>query len=337
MDGSPLRSIIIFIICLFGCMICASSETAFSSVSRVRMMSRADAGDKRAKRVLSILDNFDDALSATLICNNVCSIGCATASTVIAVKIGGNAAVTIATVITTLIVFFTAEMLPKKFAKDCAEFFAPLISGPISVLIKVIKPFIIFFNMITHGISRIFFGKDEKNLTYTENELEDIIDNITDEENQPQAQSGLIRSAFTFSDIRLKDIQTSWGVTYKLPYDADYNMIMKIVKVSPHTRFPVVRGETPVGVLHIRHYLKYCIDNNVRANAADVMTEPLFIDCEITADDAISLLSRHKTNLAFITESDGDTKKITGIVTVEDILECLVGDINDESDKEASL
>ncbi len=333
MDDSPLPSIIVFLICLFGSMICSASETAFASVGRARMMSQAEEGDRRARRVLSVLDRFDSALSANLICNNVFNIGCATAATLIALRIGGTYAVTAATLISTIIIFLSAEMLPKRFAKDCPELTAKALAPLILFAISALRPFIAAVGAVTHVFTRIVLGKSKAEVTYTENEVEALIDTVAEDEAVPPIHGSLIRSAFEFSGTPIIDIATSWKNTVKLPFDADRDTVIAISRSVQHTRFPIVRGGAPIGVMNIRIYLRESI-NHGDVDICEIMMPPYYVPADMPADHALSEMSRAKTSIAFVTGSDG---AVSGIVTVEDILENLVGDMDDETDTEENV
>ena len=337
MDDSPLPSIIIFLICLVGSMVCSAVETAYASVGRAKMMSIADGGNKkeagRASRVLYVLDRFDAALSANLICNNVFNIGCASAATVIALNVGTDAAVVAATVLTTVIVFFSAEMLPKRFAKDCPETVAMATAPIVIFAVKVLRPFVAILTWATGLLTHLMLGKSGGSVTYTENEVEKLVDEVTSDTELPTEHSSLIRSAYEFSAVPVSDIETSWKNTSKLPADADRDSVISIARSVQHSRFPVVDGGEPIGVLHIRSYLKACIEDG-DADIRRVMWKPYFIDSDTPADHALSEMSRNKTGLAFIRSADGG---ISGIVTVEDIIEYLVGDMDDETDAEDEI
>lgn len=333
MDESPLPSIIVFVVCLFGSMVCSAAETAFASVGRAKMMSLSDDGDKRARRVLSVIDRFDSALSAILICNNVFNIGCATAATLIAIKIGGTFAVTIATLISTVVIFLSAEMLPKRFAKDCPEAVSTALAPVMLASISILRPFIAAINAVTGLVTRIVIGKSKTQVTYTENEVEELIDTVADDETLPPEHGSLIRSAFGFSATPVSEIETSWKNTSKLPFDADRDTVIAIARSVQHTRFPVVEKSKPIGVLNIRGYLRACIVNE-DLDMRKIMSPPCFIMSDTPADDALSEMSRQKTNLAFVRRPNGE---VSGIITVEDLLEYLVGDMDDETDTEENV
>ncbi len=336
MDGSPLPSVVVFIVCLIGSMICSTVETAFSLVGgtkRAKMMNLADNGDKRARRVLTVLDRFDSALSANLICNNVFNICCATAATVIAMSIGGGGAVAVATALSTLIIFFSAEMLPKKFAKDCPELVALSCAPLVLFAISVLRPFTAVLTAATRFVNRLLFGKSKGQVTYTENEVEALIDTVAEDNALPPEHGSLIRSAYGVTALHVSDIETSWKHTSKLPLDADRDTVVSVARSVQHTRFPVIENGVPVGVLHIRRYLRSCIEGE-SSDIGSVMTPPLFLDGDMPADHALAQMSHSKTSLAFVKRSGGE---ISGIVTVEDILEYLVGDMDDETDTEEKV
>ena len=336
MDDVPARSIILFLLCIFGMMVCSATETALTSVNRVRIMSRAADGDRRAMRVLYVLTNFDRALTTTLICSNIFSTGCATVSAVIAIRIGGDAAVAAATAIATIIVFFAAEMLPKSFGMNRSEYFSVLIAPVISGAMKLLRPLVAAFTAVSRFFSRLFIKDNSTSATYTEEELHDIVNTIADEGTIEPEKSQLIKSALNFSDVLVESIMTPWDKTEKIRKDASFDEVMAVYSKSKHTRFPLVDDEgRPLGLLHIRLFLNSYLQNNIKQNAAEVSSEPFYIDSKTPAEKALREMSESKTNLAFFIsrpyEKSTHTETV-GIVTVEDILESLVGDISDESD-----
>ena len=338
MDGSPLPGIIIFIICLIGSMACSAFETAFASVGRARMMSVADSDDKRrskrAERVLYVLDRFDAALSANLICNNVFNIGCASASTMIALSVGGGGAVAVATALTTVIVFFSAEILPKRFAKDCPEAVATAAAPIMIFAMRILRPFVAMFTAMTHAVNRILFGKSGAPVTYTEHEVGKLVETVAADTELSPEHGSLIRSAYGITATSVSDIETSWKNVSKLPVDASRDAVVSIARSVQHSRFPVVdENGAPVGVLHIRSYLRSCIGGET-SDIRDVMWQPYFVDADTPADDALSEMSKARTSIAIVKKKSGE---VSGIVTVEDILEYLVGDMDDETDAEENI
>lgn len=329
MDDSPAGSIILFVLLMLCSAYFSGTEISFASVNRIHMMSKASNGDKSAERVLKILDNFDEALSVLLIGNNIVNISIATIATVISTQIWGVQAVTAATVVTTVIVFIFGEMLPKCFAHSCNEKFAQTVSGSLMVLMKLLKPISIVVTAFSGLISRPFKKHAENQVTMTEAELTDIVENISVEDGFDEDTGKLVKSALRFSNSRAGDIMVAWENVEKISTALKSHQILEIVKESVHSRIPVVdrKGELK-GVLQIRKFLKaYTKQKNVIL--ASVLDYPYFVDFEEPIDEVLTEMSNHRRNLAIVRGTDG---KVAGIVTVEDIFEELVGEIYDEDD-----
>ena len=198
MDDSPAGSIILFVLLLICSAYFSGTEISLASVNRIHMMSRADKGIKSAKRVLKILNNFDEALSVLLIGNNIVNIGAATLATVIATDIWGVKAVSVSTVVTTVIIFIFGEMLPKSLAHACNERFAEFVSGSLLLLMKLLKPLSITFTALSVAVSKPFKKHTENQVTMTEEELTDIVENISEEDGFDEDTAGLVKSALHF-------------------------------------------------------------------------------------------------------------------------------------------
>lgn len=329
MDDSPAGSIILFVLLMFCSGYFAGTEISFASVNRIHMMSKASNGDKSAKRVLKILDNFDEALSVLLIGNNVAHIGIATISTVIATKTWGVGSVTVATIVTTIVVFLFGEMLPKCFAHSCNEKFAQTVSGSLLVLMKILKPFSLFFTSLSALVSKPFKKHAENQVTMTEDELTEIVENISAEDGFDEDTGELVKSALKFSNSKAGDVMVSWDDVQKISMAFKTSQILEIVKESVHSRIPVVdRKGNLKGILQIRKFLKaYTKQKNVIL--ASVLDYPYFVDFNEPIDEVLTEMSNHRRNLAIVRNDEGE---IAGILTVEDILEELVGEIYDEDD-----
>ena len=328
MDAGP-GSIILFIVFVFCSAYFSGTETAFASVNRIHMMSQASKGVKSAERVLKILDNFDEALSMLLICNNVFHIACATLATVIVSPLGVDA-VAIATVVVTVIIFIFGEMLPKSFARSCNESYSKAVSGLILFLMKVLKPLSFLFTYISAVASKPFKKHTENQVTMTEDELNDIVENISEEDGFDEDTGKLVKSALQFSNLRVGDITVPWENVQKISTVYKTPQILDIVKASVHSRIPVVDRKGNIkGILQIRKFLKAYMNQKHNVILASVIDYPYYVSEELNIDDALTQLSNHRRNLALVRGGDGE---ILGIVTVEDILEELVGEIYDEND-----
>lgn len=330
MDDSPAGSIILFLLLILCSAYFSGTEISFASVNRIHMMSRASKGIKSAKRVLYILDNFHEALSVLLIGNNIVNIGCATLATVIATGIWGNKAVSVVTVITTVVIFIFGEMLPKSFAHSCNERFAEMSSGLLLFLMRVLKPLSIAFTALSSVVSKPFRKHTENQVTMTEDELNDIVENISEEDGFDQDKGELVKSALHFSNLTALEIMVEWDGVEKICTASKTPQILEIVKNSVHSRFPVVdRNGNLKGILNIRKFLRAYGKSNQNIILASVMDYPYFVNGDAPIDEVLTELSNHRRNMAIVR---GEGGKIAGILTVEDILEELVGEIYDEND-----
>ena len=331
----PTVSILVYFALVILCGYFSGSEISFASVNRIHMMSLSSKGDKNAKRVLYILDNFEEALSVLLIGNNVVNIGCATISVVIATELWSSKAVSVATVITTVIIFIFGEMIPKCFARSCNEKFALSVSASLVFLMKVLKPLSVFFTAISSLASKPFISKSEPEPTMTEDELHSIVENISSDDDFDEETGKLVKSALKFSSSTVNEILVPWNAVVKINMSMKTAEILELIKETGHSRIPVIdrRGNLK-GILQIRNFLRAYIKQKDNIILSSIIDYPYFAKSDISIDDLLSDMSNHRRNLAVIKDNDGNYK---GIVTVEDILEELVGEIYDEDDIEGQV
>ncbi len=335
MDDGPagsisIVSIVLFIILIFLSGYFSGTEISLASVNRIHMMSKASKSEKGAKRVLWVLDNFDEALSVLLIGNNIVNIGSATLATAITLEAFGPKWVTLATVIATVVIFIFGEILPKCFARACNEKFAEIASAPLVVLMKVLKPLSITFTAISALVSKPFKKHAENQVTMTEEELNDIVENISEEEDFDEEKGELMKSALHFSDSTAGDVMTLWEETEIISIAQKTPEILKIVQNSIHSRIPVTDRKGNVrGILQIRKFLKAYTKHKNNVIIASIIDYPYYVNENMPIDDVLTQMSNHRRNLSFVKNDEG---AVVGILTVEDILEELVGEIYDEND-----
>jgi CBS domain containing-hemolysin-like protein len=316
----------------------AGAEIALASVNRIRLTNRAEDGDKRAKKVIYILDNFDKALTTLLIGTNVTHAGIATLSTVFtytlfdSIEAMPDYAVTLSSVVSTVVVFLIGEMIPKAFAKACNEKFAIAISGSLVFLMKILTPISFFFSTISDWISRPFKTRAEETPTVTEDELYDIIETFVEENDIDEDTEELVQNAIEFSERTAKGVMTPWENVLHIHQNDDNEKVLDIIRNSTYSRLPVVDDTGwVVGTLNIRTFLK-CHYKKEKFNVRQIMRSATMINESTPVDDLLSTLSANRTHIAFV-QSAG---KILGVITVEDILEELVGEIYDETERGAS-
>ena len=310
--SSPIGLIIFFICLVIGGGYFAGSETSLSTVNRIRMMSYADDGNKRAKRVLYILDHFDEALATILIGNNIMHIGSAALATLMATRLWGEGAVSVTSLLATLIVFFAAEMVPKACAQACSEKMALLVAPSLMFLMKISRPVVKVFTTMNNGMKKLMGVKEEDAPLVSEDELHEIIENI-------------VQSALEFTETPVRDVFTPWDKVQTLQKGMTPGEIVKVLEDSCHSRLPVVDEQgTVIGMLQMRKYLKEYVLHPDKVSLLKVMDKPVFVQTGKVIDDLLEALSAERTHVAVVRD---EQQKVV------DILEELVGEIYDEDDK----
>jgi len=328
-DGSPLPYLFCIFLLILGGAFFAGTEIALASVSKIRMMSYADDGNKQAKRVLYIHNHFDRALTTLLIGNNIMHISCASLSTVMATRFFGSSAVTVATVLTTLAVFLFAEMIPKCFAKAFNEKFAMAVAGPLIFLMKLLHPVAFLFTKLSEFVSRPFRSHEEEEPTVTEDELYDIIDTVIEEGELDKEEGELMQNALEFAETEAHEIYTPWRNVVRVREDLSSKEILAVIQSCTHSRLVVVDAQDqPIGILQIRKYIKACLQDP-KISLLSVMDDVNFVRGDMPIDDLMAAMSEKRSHLAVVLDKNSLT---LGILTMEDILEELVGEIYDEDD-----
>lgn len=327
-DGSRLPWIIAVLL-LFCAAFFAVAETAYASCPKSRVKAAAERGDARAKTALLILDDFDKAISTLLICTNIVHIATASIVTVAVTKMWGLSAVSISTIVTTIVVFFAGEMLPKSIAKKYSEPLA-LATGPVlRFLMKVFTPLSVLLTWIGQSAAKL--TPDETPVSFTEDELYDIIEDMTEEGSLDEQQGELISSALQFGEVTVESVLTPRVDLVAVDISSSLENILAVIKTTNHSRLPVYEGsiDNIIGVLQIRKFIKAYLRLGNNLDLRPLLDEVFFIHQSTNIDELLPVMSKRKLNMAVVTDNYGGT---LGIVTVEDILEELVGEIWDEDD-----
>ncbi|MDO4487562.1 MAG: hemolysin family protein [Eubacteriales bacterium] len=329
MDSDSRSYWIITIVLLAMAAIFAITETAISSVSKTRIKVDADRGDRRAEKALMVLENFEDAITTLLICTNIVHILMASIVTVAVTKLWGLSAVSISTIVTTIVVFFAGEMLPKSIAKKKPEQFTLAFSGMLSVLMKIFKPLSHALSVIGCFVSEHIKGEPE--LTVTEDELYDIIEDMSEEGTIDEQQADLLSSALDFSKTTAGSIMTPIESVSAIDIERSPEDILDYVQSQNHSRLPVFKGnkDNIVGMLHIRKFMKAWLKQKKAPDILPILDRVYFTSTEAEIDNLLKRMSEKKVTMAVVRDS---RRRTLGIVTVEDILEELVGEIYDEED-----
>ncbi|MBR6800619.1 MAG: HlyC/CorC family transporter [Eubacteriaceae bacterium] len=327
MDADSWILILIALFFLAGCYF-ASAESAYAGMNKIRIKNSAENGDKRAKRAIYISNHFDKMLTTVLIGNNISHVGCSALVTLYVTKKFGANWVSLSTIITTIVVFMFCEMIPKSFAKSNSEKVALAYSSSLRFLMKMFTPVAFFFTGISTIVSKLVGTNDEP--TMTEDEFYDLIDSIDDDSSINEDTQELMQSALEFSDITAQEVLTPRVDVIGIDLKSTDEEIMNTINEYKCSRFPVYDGtiDNIVGILHVRKYLKFILTGR-SPKLDEVTSEPYFIEPTKMIDDLLEEMSRKKRHMAIVTDEYGGTM---GIITVEDILEELVGEIWDESD-----
>ncbi len=335
-DGSWLLIVFFITFVVLGAYF-AGCESAFSAMNKIRIKRRAEDGDRRAKKANYIANNFEKAITTILIGNNITHIAASSIATIWVLRawnagLFGNiqykTLTVLSTVVITAIVFLFSEMIPKAFANDRSNFIAVTAAGSLHMLMKVMTPISAFFTLISTSVSKLFAA--EQTPSITEDELYDIIETIEDEGVFDEEQSDLFKSALGFSETTAADVMTMRGDICALDIGMTNIEILKEVLASKHSRLPVYSGtlDNVLGTLQIRTFLKE-YSKNPKVDARKLLTPPFRVGADAKIDYLLSVMKQKKTHLALVTDESGS---ILGLVTIEDFLEELVGEIGDEDD-----
>ena len=327
-DGSRLP-FLCAVLLLFCAMYFAVAETSFASASRTRLRMAEERGDGRAKKALYVLDHFDQAISAILVGTNIVHVSTAALVTLGVTRRWGLSAVSISTLITTGVVFFAGEMLPKSVAKKFSDKLALSTAGLLVFFMKLFSPVTAFLTWLGQAVSKLAPGDVEKSVT--EEELYDIIEDMTEEGSLNEEQGELISSALQFGDVSVENVLTPRVDLVALDIRSSHEEILDCIKTTTHSRLPVYEGSIDhiIGILQIRKYIKAYLREGKDLDIRPLLDEVFFIHQSMNIDELLPVMSKRKHNLAVVTDNYGGT---LGLVTVEDILEELVGEIWDEDD-----
>ncbi len=329
LSAVPRYCLLIFFLLLGGAYF-AACETAFASVNRIRMISDADDGDERAGKVLYILDNFEKALTTLLIGNNIMHISCSAVATLVASKLWGNSAVTASTFVTAFAVFIAAEMIPKSYAKSCNERLAPRLAPSLIFVMKLLTPVTFLFSGVSKLVTAIFGAPPEDEPTVTEEELFDVIENIDEEDEIDEDTTELVQSALEFTVTTAADVMQPWDSVEVIKEGMKEDRILGIIKDGEYSRLPVVAGDgSVIGILQIRNYLRQKLSGRQIIKLRSLLDKVQYVKPGMPIDELLDYMSGMRCHMAIVRDDDG---KVLGMVTVEDILEELVGEIYDEEE-----
>ncbi len=306
----------------------SASETAFSALNRIKIKNLAADGNKKAKRVIYLTDRYDNLLSTILIGNNIVNIAASALATITANIISNsNWAVTIGTAILTVVVLIFGEIIPKSLAKESAEAFAMFSAPFMRLMMVVLTPLSVCFLGIKKLISKMFKPKEVD--SEIEEELLTFVDEAESDGDLDEEESDLIRNAIEFNETVAEDIYTPRVDIVAVELTDPHEKIEETFYKSGYSRLPVY-NETLDNIVGVLNQKDFTNPNNENASLEKIMTKPVMIVPSMKISKLLSTLQLKKSHLAVVLDEFGGT---LGIVTLEDVVEELVGEIWDEHDE----
>ena len=329
---------IAIILCLMGSAFFSGSEIAYTSLNKLRMKEESENLSGADKVMRYIYKHYDRALSTILIGNNLVNIAATSIATVLAVnlaasmdgRITDDMASTITTFVMTVLILIFGEITPKIVARRISETFAKVAAFPLRILMIVFFPLVWVTTLIVDMLSVLWRKSDEEDVTITEEEFENILDTVEDEGVIDETQTDLLQSALEFTDLDAADILTPRIDVIGFEIHDSMEYILQTISETQFSRYPVYDRTIDhiVGVLIVKHLLKELLDDeNVKLES--LILEPIYIPKTMKLHSIMNEFRRNQTHMAVVADEYGGTM---GIVTMEDVLEELVGEIWDEND-----
>ena len=326
MDTGDLSTIIALFFLVLCSAFFSASETAYTSLNLVRMKRMAADGDARAAKVLKLAERYENLLSSILIGNNIVNILASSLATVLFVRALGNKGVTVSTLVITVVILLVGEVTPKNIAKEHAETIAMKFYPVLFALTKLFTPLNWLLGCWQKLIGKVVKPAEDRG--YTEEELITIVEEAENEGGIDAHESELIKSAIEFTDVDVEEILTPRVEIQAMELGASDDEISDLFQESGYSRLPVYQEtvDNIVGILHEKDFYA----NRGKVPVRELMSTPTYVMQNTKVSDLLKLLQKTKSHMAVVVdEYDG----VQGIVTMEDILEELVGEIWDEHDE----
>lgn len=328
MNSSEAIQAVCLIILLLLSAFFSSAETAMTTVNQIRILSLAEQGDKRAVKLLKILDNKPKMLSAVLVGNNLVNISASSLTTTLIISLWGNAVVGIGTGILTLLILIFGEITPKTLATINSEKLALSYAGIITLLMSILTPVIFLVNQLSFGLMRLLrIDPNAKATPMTEQELRTLVDVGHEDGVIESEERQMINNVFDFGDSKAMDIMVPRiDITY-VQADSTYDDVIEIFKTTRFTRLPVIEDSTDsiIGILNMKELL--LIESKDTFSVRKTMREPFFTFEHKSTSSLLDEMRSKSINFAIVLDEYGAT---AGLITLENILEEIVGDISDE-------
>ena len=328
MDSSSIGIIVALVLLVIVSAYFSATETAFSSLNKIRLRNMADDGNRKAEATLRLAEDFDRLLSTLLVGNNIVNITAATLGTLFFTKLSPEYGATISTVVLTLVILTFGEISPKTIAKEHAEAWAMVSTPFLRVLSTVLRPLTILFSLLQKGIGKLFHASGDRGIT--EDELITMVSTAEDEGGLDQNESRLIRSAIEFGDMEVEEILTPRVDIVSISDQASAKELDELISSNRFSRIPVWRGsiDTIIGMIHEKDFHEAELEDN--DSWTHLISPVIYVTPTSPVADLLYEMQRRKMHMSVVVDEYGGTE---GLVTLEDILEELVGEIWDEHDE----
>ena len=328
MDSSTISMTVAIVLLVMMSAYFSATETAFSCLNKIRMKSRAESGDHRAALAMDLVEDYDRLISTILIGNNIVNITASTVGTVLFTKLYAAYGPTVSTVVLTLVVLIFGEISPKSLAKEHAESFAMFSAPILRVFLLVLRPLNFLFSQWKRLLNMIFHPSEDQGIT--EEELITMVSEAENEGGLDQHESQLIRSAIEFNDLEVEEILTPRVDVIAVEDDLSLDEVADTFAESGYSRLPVYHGtiDNIIGVVHEKDF--YLGRLRKDTTLEDLVKPTLYTTGSTQISQLLRTLREQHHHMAVVVDEYGGTE---GIITLEDILEELVGEIWDEHDE----
>ena len=312
----------------------SATEMAYSSANRMRLEAAAENGVKAAAAACRIYDEYEKMLSTNLICNELVNIAASSVVTVIAIKLFAgtdeNLATTLGTVLIAIVIIIFGETIPKIVAKKNANAMSIRHAYVLRALMTLFYPLVWLVVNVIHLLTKNLKGEESDEEDDAVEELGSIIDTVEDEGVIDEDRSELLHAALDFYDVSVSEVMTSRVDMLAIDIDDDWEEILQTIDSSPYSRLPVYEDSVDniIGVLYLNHFFK-ALTSSEPMDLRPLLIKPCYVYKTVKLPAVMAEMRRSKTHLAIVTDEYGGSM---GIVTMEDVLEELVGDIWDETD-----
>ena len=309
----------------------SAGETAYAAASRLRLKAAAETGSRRAKLAYRLHESFDRVLIAILIGNNLANIAASALATTVALLLLGEGGAWVAAPVMALLIVTFGEALPKIASARDAERRAISISVPLAIVSAAFFPLVWLAQKLCDAADKLWKGRMSDKPAVTEDDLETIFDTVEDEGVIDEERADLLQSALDFDEVLAYEILTPRVDMLAVDADDPVEDVLEEIMDAPFSRIPVYRDTVDhiIGILHLNHVLKELVEER-SLEIDEIMLPPVFVHKTMPLPDVLKVMKRKKSHLVIVTDEYGGTM---GLLTMEDVLEQLVGDIWDESDE----